>query len=56
MRVLWGLFMTVFYLLMAFLLVFSDVLEMPYAFRIMIGILFFAYGLFRGYRVWKTDY
>lgn len=53
MKVFLGVIMTVFYLLIAFLLFFSDVFNMQEVFKIILGIIFFIYGLFRGYRVWK---
>jgi hypothetical protein len=49
----WGIFMMLFYVLMAFLLIFSDVFDIKPIFRIIIGISFFIYGIFRGYRLWK---
>lgn len=54
-RLIWGIFMTLFYLAMAVLLAFSDIFDIRFSFRIIIAILFFVYGIFRGYRVWKTS-
>ena len=53
-RLVFGIFMTAFYLIMAILIVVYDFFEMKLAFRIIIGVLFFAYGIFRGFRVWKA--
>ncbi|WP_108823399.1 hypothetical protein [Dysgonomonas sp. Marseille-P4361] len=53
-RMIFGLFMVVFYLFVAILLVFTPIFkDVHIAARIIMGILFFAYGLFRGYRAWK---
>ncbi len=56
LKLLWGLFMVIIYLGMASLLLFSDVFVMQKTLKIIIGILLFLYGLFRGYRVWKNGY
>ena len=55
MWLVWGVFMTLFYLGIACLLFFSDVFEMKQIFRIALAILFSAYGVFRGYRVWRSN-
>lgn len=53
-RMLFGLFMVFFYLLISILLVFTPIFkDVNIVARIIMGILFFAYGLFRGYRAWK---
>ena len=54
-KLIFGIFMTFFYLGMAFLLIFFDIFDIKLVFRIIIGILFFAYGIFRGYRMWKIN-
>jgi len=53
-RFVWGIFMVLFYLGMAVLLFFSDFFDIREGFKIVISILFFAYGLFRGYRLIKN--
>lgn len=53
-RMIFGLFMVFFYLFVAILLVFTPIFQDVNIFaRIAMGVLFFAYGLFRGYRAWK---
>lgn len=54
-KLIFGIFMVLIYLGMAAILVFSNVFAIPETYRIIIGILFFIYGLFRGYRIWKQD-
>ncbi len=50
----YGIFMVIFYLCIAVLLVLTPIFENVHiAIRIIMGVLFFIYGLFRGYRVWK---
>ena len=53
-RFVWGIFMVLFYLGMAVLLFFSDFFDIREGFKVVISILFFVYGLFRGYRMWKN--
>jgi hypothetical protein len=59
MKLIFGIIMTVIYLGMAFLIMFSKVFSSIFdrnpSFKIIIGILFLVYGLFRGYRVWKMN-
>lgn len=55
-KFLFGIFMVIIYLGMASLLVFSNMFDIREPFRIIIGILFFLYGIFRGYRIWKPGY
>lgn len=64
-KLLWGAVMSVIYVGIAYLVVFTPVL-IPYSVgklsteddffivRIFLGIVLFAYGLFRGYRVFKS--
>lgn len=54
-KLIFGIFMVLIYLGMAILLVFSEFFPIAEPYRIIIGVLFFLYGLFRGYRVWKQD-
>lgn len=54
-RKIYGIFMVFFYLCVSVLMVFTPIFEsVSLIIRIIMGILFFAYGLFRGYRVWKN--
>jgi uncharacterized membrane protein HdeD (DUF308 family) len=53
-KLIWGILMTLIYLFMAILLIFSDIFDFDKTLKIIIGILFFVYGVFRGYRVWKN--
>lgn len=53
-RMIFGIFMIFFYLCVAVLLVFTPIFkDINIVARIIMAILFFAYGLFRGYRAWK---
>ena len=54
-RLIWGIIMTAFYLGMAVMLVISDLFDMNRVLQIILAILFFVYGIFRGYRVWKPN-
>ena len=55
MKFVWGIFMVMLYLGMTFLLVFPNLFNenMSFPMRITVGILFFCYTLFRGYRLIK---
>lgn len=55
MKFVWGIFMVMIYLGMTFLLVFTNLFNenMSFPMRITVGILFFYYTLFRGYRLIK---
>ena len=55
MKFVWGIFMVMLYLGMTFLLVFTNLFNenMSFPMRITVGILFFCYTLFRGYRLIK---
>lgn len=55
LSIVWGIIMTLFYLGMAFLIVFSDIFHMGEGFKIIMALLFFLYGIFRGYRVWQIS-
>lgn len=53
-RKIYGIFMVFFYLCVSILMVFTPIFESVHlGIRIVMGILFFAYGIFRGYRMWK---
>ena len=55
MKFVWGIFMVMIYLGMTFLMVFTNLFNenMSFPMRITVGILFFCYTLFRGYRLIK---
>jgi hypothetical protein len=50
-KLVWGVGMVVFYLVMAFLLTYSNLFDIKREYQIIIGIGFFLYGIFRGYRI-----
>ena len=53
-KMIYGIFMVFFYLCISILLVFTPIFEnINIILRIVMGVLFFCYGLFRGYRMWK---
>lgn len=53
-RRIYGIFMVFFYLCVSVLLVFTPIFEaVNIIARIIMAILFFCYGIFRGYRMWK---
>lgn len=53
-KLIYGIFMVFFYLAISIMLVFTPIFEnVNIIVRIIMGILFFVYGLFRGYRMWK---
>lgn len=53
-RKIYGIFMVFFYLCVSVLMVFTPIFESVHlVIRIIMGVLFFAYGMFRGYRMWK---
>ena len=55
-KLIWGIFMTVIYLGMAVLLIFSNLfINIDKIYRILFGVALFLYGIARGYRVWKMD-
>ncbi|RKU65168.1 hypothetical protein DWW91_21600 [Parabacteroides sp. AF17-3] len=56
-KFVWGIFMVMIYLGMTFLLVFTNLFNenMSFPMRITVGILFFCYTLFRGYRLIKDS-
>ena len=58
LKLIWGIAMIVAYLGIAFLLVATPMFEkstIPKTIRIAIAIVFFLYGLFRAYRIWKQE-
>jgi len=55
-KMVFGLFMIFFYLCISVLLVFTPIFSnVPLVGRIIMGVLFFAYGLFRAYRAWREQ-
>ena len=55
-KAIYGIVMVLFYICMSILVVFTSVFKefMPNdVIRVIIGVLFLAYGFFRAYRVWK---
>lgn len=52
-KLIWGIFMVMIYVTMAVILVFTDIFAMGKTFRIIIGVLFFLYGMIRGLSIWK---
>ncbi|NDW17949.1 hypothetical protein D0T53_03330 [Dysgonomonas sp. 216] len=65
-KLIWGILMVIAYLGIAYLVVFTPMLirynardnqptnDENFVLRIVLGIILLAYGLFRGYRIWKT--
>ena len=55
-RMVWGIGMIVVYLGMSFLLIFTNLFNdnMSYTMRMTFGTVFFAYTVFRGYRLFKS--
>jgi hypothetical protein len=52
---MWGVFMVVIYLGMAFLFVFTNLFaNISLTFRIIFGVIFFIYGAFRAWTIWKS--
>lgn len=52
-RLIFGIFMICIYIGMAILLIFTDLFNIGFTLRVIIGVLFFLYGLFRAYRIKK---
>lgn len=55
--VIMGCIMVTIYMGMAFLLLFTNLFigKMPEWVRYLMGVVFFVYGIFRGYRVYKSN-
>lgn len=54
-KLMWGVFMVVIYLGMAFLFVFTNLFaNISLTFRIIFGVIFFIYGVFRAWTIWKS--
>jgi hypothetical protein len=54
-KLIFGVVMTLIYIMMAYMLIFTDIFNFDKTLRIIIGVLFFLYGIFRGFRVWKSN-
>lgn len=66
-RLIWGIIMVIAYLGIAYLVVFTPVLiryndttntstnDENFIARIVLGVILFVYGVFRGYRIWKIN-
>ena len=52
-RFILGLIMVVIYLGMAVLILFSNYFPIPQTFKVIMGLLFLIYGIFRAYRLYK---
>ncbi len=64
---IWGILMVIAYIGIAYLVVFTPLLiryngidnspsnDQNFIIRIVLGIVLFVYGLFRGYRMWKIN-
>jgi len=52
-KLIWGIFMLIMCLGMAYLLVFTHLFDFKPELRIIFGICFFLYGLSKAYRIWK---
>ncbi|MDR2144883.1 MAG: hypothetical protein LBE91_00280 [Tannerella sp.] len=53
-RFILGIMMVIIYLGMAALILFSDIFNIEQTFKIIIGLLFLIYGIFRAYRLYKS--
>jgi len=54
-KLVWGVFMVLIYFGMAFLFVFTNLFaNISLTFRIIFGVLFFTYGIFRTWTIWKS--
>jgi len=55
-RVFWGILMVIVYACMAYLLIFTSLFEhaVPGVLRIVFGVVFLIYGVYRGYRIYKA--
>jgi hypothetical protein len=53
-KAIFGIFMVLFYLGLAIIMVFTPVFEsLNYILRVIMGILLLLYGIFRGIRAWR---
>lgn len=52
-KTVFGIFMVLFYLCLAVMMVFTPIFEdINWILRVIMGVLLFLYGIFRGYRAW----
>ena len=66
-KLIWGILMAATYIGISYLVVFTPMLirynsqdnrpsnDENFVFRIILGVVLFVYGLFRGYRIWKIN-
>ena len=56
-KLIWGIMMVIIYVSVAYLLVFTPLFRgnIPAGIRIAFGVIFTAYGILRGYRLWKEQ-
>jgi len=52
-RTIWGISMVLIYITIAILLIFTDVFAMNKSVRLIVGVVFFLYAVFRGINVLK---
>lgn len=54
-RLVWGIVMVIIYFGMAYILTLTDMFKeaIPLTLRLIFGLLFTLYGVYRAYRVWK---
>ena len=53
-KAIFGIFMVLFYLCVSVLMVFTPIFDNVHILlRVAMGLLWFLYGIFRGYRAWK---
>jgi hypothetical protein len=53
-KTIFGIFMVLFYLCVAILMVFTPIFgDINWILRVIMGILLFLYGIFRGIRAWR---
>lgn len=54
-RLIWGILMVIIYLAMFYMLVFTNLfVNLSQTLRIIFGVIFLLYGLFRGWQVWQN--
>lgn len=54
-RVFWGIFMTIAYIGIAYMLVFTTLFEnIDHSVRVFLAVILFLYGIFRGYRTIRS--
>ena len=54
-RFIWGIFMVLVFMGMSFMLIFTNMfMNLSLPIRILTGVIFLIYGIFRGYSIWKN--